>query len=618
MEQLPGSKIEVTGKGDTIVLTGTAVDSAQIKRATAIAQTRAKTVTNLLKAPPDADPRQIVLQVKFASIDRTALTQIGFNIFSNNSKMVAESTTEQYQSPRFSQIPANGAGSAVNFADLLNLFVYRPDLGIGATIKLLQEQDVLQILAEPNLIAVDGKTASFIAGGQFPVPVLNSTSTGGSIAPVITVQWKPYGVQLDFTPTITPAGTINLKVTPEVSTLDYSNAITLQGFVIPAISTRRADTEVVLRDGETFAIAGLMDNRVTQTLDKVPGIGSIPIIGALFRSRSTKKTNTELLVLVTPHFVKPLTPEEKAKLPDFPITFLPSNGDGRKRARVEKGREGNKDKDTPKMRPKTRVRARRNLWGLVVNRNRNSFRQGSMSVQFLVILVPVVLGMMGFAIDLGRLWLIRGELNQAAASMALAAAAQLNGTTAATDAAEAAALATIDPSQSDSNRYNFGSVLPGVGTAVLTSTVSPSFAYFAGSGDRVDGIWTAGRRGKRRRYHGAPRYGESFGGCATAFLVFVVVRTEPENEYCSECGRGRQRAALYRVRDRSVRDCRSERRQRSRQLRLYARQRLHARVPVHRRHRRRWPRRGFCRNHARALRHHQQTRPQPDRGPIFL
>lgn len=325
--QLPGSDIQLTGKGETIVLTGTAKDAAQIKKAGALAETRAKTVVNLVTAPPLPDPRQVVLQVKFASIDRQLLKQIGFNLFSNNSKMPGETTTEQFQSPRFSQIPATGAGSAVNFADLLNLYLYRPDLGIGATIKALEQQDVAQILAEPNLIAEDGKTASFVAGGSIPVPVLNSTSTGGSIAPVITVQWKPYGVQLDFTPTITAAGTINLKVTPEVSTLDYSNAVTLQGFVIPALSTRRAETEVVLKDGETFAIAGLMDNRVTETLDKVPGIGSIPIIGALFRSRSVAKTNTELVVIITPHIVKPLSAEEKAKLPDFPVTFLPSNAE---------------------------------------------------------------------------------------------------------------------------------------------------------------------------------------------------------------------------------------------------------------------------------------------------
>lgn len=324
MEQLPGSNVQVTGKGETIVLTGTAVDAAQVKRATALAQTRAKTVTNMLKAPPEPEPRQIVLEVKFASIDRTKLTQIGFNLFSNNPKMPGETTTEQFQSPRFSQIQPSGNGSSVNFADLLNLFVYRPDLGIGATIKALQEQDILQMLAEPNLITVEGKTASFLAGGSFPFPVISATSTGGAVSPVVTVQFKPYGVQLEFTPTITETGMIDLKVAPEVSDLDYSNAVTLQGFLIPALTNRKAETEVVLQDGQSFAIAGLIDNRVLETVDKVPALGNIPILGELFRSHSTKKTNTELLVLVTPHFVKPLDASQTAKLPDFPLTFLPA------------------------------------------------------------------------------------------------------------------------------------------------------------------------------------------------------------------------------------------------------------------------------------------------------
>jgi pilus assembly protein CpaC len=333
--QLEGSNIEVTGKGETIVLTGTAKDSAQVKRAAALAQTRAKTVVNLVTAPPDAELRQIVLQVKFASIDRTALKELGFNLFSRDPKAIGELTTGQFQSPRFSQLQPTGDQS-INFADLLNLFIYRPDLNIGATIQALQERDVLQILAEPNLTTLEGKTASFLAGGSFPFPVLTTTSTGGSVSPVITVQFKPFGVKLDFTPTVTANGSIDLQVSPEVSSLDFSNAVTLQGFLIPALSQRRAETEVVLRDGESFAIAGLIDNRVIEAVSKFPGLGNIPILGQLFSSRSTKKTNTELLVLITPHFVKPLTPDQKAKLPDYPITFLPSTAEEKAK------KEGNK------------------------------------------------------------------------------------------------------------------------------------------------------------------------------------------------------------------------------------------------------------------------------------
>jgi pilus assembly protein CpaC len=266
-----------------------------------------------------------MLAVKFAAIDRVALTQIGFNLFSTNDKMIGASSTGQFSSPRFSQLQPNGSGGqTVNFSDLLNLFAFRPDLNIGATIKALQENNLLQILAEPNLITVEGKEASFLAGGSFPFPVVTTTPTGGATAPVITVQFKPFGVKLDFTPTVTPQGSIGLKVAPEVSSLDYANAVTLQGFLIPALSQRRAETEVILKDGESFAIAGLIDNRVIETLNKVPGLGDLPVIGKIFRSRSTQKSNDELLVVVTPHFVKPLSAEEKAKLPDMPQTFLPA------------------------------------------------------------------------------------------------------------------------------------------------------------------------------------------------------------------------------------------------------------------------------------------------------
>jgi pilus assembly protein CpaC len=317
----------LSGSGETIVLTGTVKDATEVKRIEGLASARAKKVVNLLQIPPAPEPRQILLQVKFASINRVALQELGFNFFSRNVKTLGEATTEQFASPRFSQLQFQNqsfSNSTINFSDLLNLFIYRPDLDIGATIKALQQRDLLQILAEPNLVTLEGKEASFLAGGSFPFPVLTSTSTGGSTAPVVTVQFKQFGIQLNFTPTVTSTGAINLKVAPEVSALDFANAVTLQGFLIPALTQRKAETEVVLKDGESFAIAGLIDNRVSQILTKVRGLGDIPVLGQLFRSRSTKKSTDELLVVITPHFVKPLSPEEKAKLPDFPETFLPS------------------------------------------------------------------------------------------------------------------------------------------------------------------------------------------------------------------------------------------------------------------------------------------------------
>ncbi|MCX6637870.1 MAG: pilus assembly protein N-terminal domain-containing protein, partial [Acidobacteria bacterium] len=336
--------IEVTGSGDTLVLTGTVKDADESKRAAAIASTRAKQVVNLLKTPPAPDPRQILLEVKFASIDRAALSEIGFNLFSTNPKGVGSLSTQQFQQPRFSQFQFQEGevrNNTVNFADLLNLFIFRPDLNIGSTIRLMQGRNLLQILAEPNLITIEGKEASFLAGGEFPFPTLTSTSTGGAVSPVVTVQFKKFGVQIAFTPNITPSGAIHLKVTPEVSSLDFSNAVTLQGFLIPALISRRADTEVILKDGESFAIAGLIDNRVVSVLNKLKYLGDIPVLGNLFRSRSQRKSTDELLVVVTPRFVRPIPADEKLKLPEQPEQFLPSVVD-------EKARKGGKKQDQKK------------------------------------------------------------------------------------------------------------------------------------------------------------------------------------------------------------------------------------------------------------------------------
>ena len=179
---------------------------------------------------------------------------------------------------------------------------------------------MLQILAEPNLLTESGKEASFLAGGQFPYPVVQSVASGTSGA--ITIQFKDYGVRLNFTPTVTQDGLIHLKVEPEVSSLDYSNAVTLQGFTIPAVATNRVISEMDLRDGQSFAIAGLLDNRVTKQFSKIPGIGDVPILGKLFQSWNLTKSDNELLVVVTPHIVRPLSPSEVPQGPSFPIPFM--------------------------------------------------------------------------------------------------------------------------------------------------------------------------------------------------------------------------------------------------------------------------------------------------------
>ena len=268
--------------------------------------------------------------MKFATVDRTTLAQLGVNLFSVNNKLLGSATTQQFQFPRIGQLQfspgANGqpqiGNQQVSVTDLLNIFAFRPDLNFGATLRLLQDQNLLEVLAEPNLITVSGKEASFLAGGEFPFPVITTTGSGAQAAPVVTIQFRPFGVRLLFTPTVEPNGLIHLKVRPEVSSLDFSNALTIQGFLIPAISSRSAETEVDLHEGESFAIAGLIDNRVTNVDSKIPGIGDVPIIGHLFRSRATQKANTELLVLITPNFVRPFTANETPALPQFPEPFL--------------------------------------------------------------------------------------------------------------------------------------------------------------------------------------------------------------------------------------------------------------------------------------------------------
>jgi pilus assembly protein CpaC len=338
----PEQGIKFSGNADTLVLSGDA-SLEQSKRAEAIASTHTKKVVNLIQVPPTPDPREILLQVKFADVDRTALSQLGFNLFSRNPTMLGATSTQQFSQPEFSQLQFQNdqlSTTNLNLSNLLNLFIFRPDLNIGATVQMLQQQNVLQILAEPNLIVTEGSEASFLAGGEFPFPSITTTPTTGGIAPVVTVQFKKFGVQLNFTPTVTASGAIHLKVKPEVSSIDYSNAVTLNGFLIPAISSRVAETEIVLKDGESFAIAGLIDNRVTQVMNKVPALGNIPILGNLFRSRSTQKSTDELLVLITPRFVKPLTPGEPAKLPETVEPYLPPIS-GQKTA--QDGKEKKKD-----------------------------------------------------------------------------------------------------------------------------------------------------------------------------------------------------------------------------------------------------------------------------------
>jgi pilus assembly protein CpaC len=186
-------------------------------------------------------------------------------------------------------------------------------------IKALQSKSLIEILAEPNLITTSGKEARFLVGGEFPVPVLQ----GGAGAGAVTIQFREFGIRIRFLPEMTGRGSVKMEVTPEVSALDFANAVTFSGFLIPALSTRRIETDVELMPGQSFAIGGLIDNRMSQTINRVPGLGHIPLLGKIFTSHTKSKNNTELLVLVTPEFPDVIEPGEE--LPDVPrpVPFLP-------------------------------------------------------------------------------------------------------------------------------------------------------------------------------------------------------------------------------------------------------------------------------------------------------
>ncbi len=304
-----GSQVSVTVDGKTVFLRGTVADTTMADRAYNIASALGK-VVNLLRVTVPASAPQIMLKVRFATVSRTAAQQLGFNIFSLNQKGVANATTTQYGS--YPQLSSPSTSSS--FQDLLNIFYFRPDLNIGAYIQALEEQNILEILAEPNLLTVSGQEASFIAGGEFPFPTIQGGASGVG---QITIQFKEYGIRLNFLPVVTPRGSILLKVTPEVSSLDYTNGLTVSGYSVPGLSTRRVETQIELENKQSFVIAGLLDKQVTEQLNKVPGLANIPVLGKLFESKSYQKNDTELLVVVTPELVRPISAD--GKIPTIPM-----------------------------------------------------------------------------------------------------------------------------------------------------------------------------------------------------------------------------------------------------------------------------------------------------------
>ena len=333
-KEFPGQKINLSIENDLVFLRGTVKNLAASDRAVAIASSIGKPV-NLLYVDVPKPEAQILLKVRFASVDRTLSNQLGINLFSTGAtNTIGSVSTQQFSPPLVGSKSGDSSGSGssggasgklatATLTNALNLFFFRPDLNLGATIQALEAKGLLEILAEPNVLAENGKQASFLAGGEFPYPVVQGSSAGGTNA--VTIQFRQFGVRLNFIPTITPRGTIQLQVAPEVSALDYTNGVTVSGFTVPGISVRNVNTEVELSEGQSFAIGGLLDNRETETFSKIPFIGDVPILGKLFQSISRTKQNTELIVIVTPQVVRPIPAGQHLPELKYPVPFLPPN-----------------------------------------------------------------------------------------------------------------------------------------------------------------------------------------------------------------------------------------------------------------------------------------------------
>lgn len=320
-QEFPNSDIDLRVDGSDpknkqVILKGTVPDVVGARRAEAMVASLGKPVSLLRVLTPEAEP-QILLRVKFANVERNAASELGANFLSTGAGGNIGSVSTGVFSPP--TVETDEQGTRFSISDALNVFLFRPDLDLGATLRLLQNRRLAEVLAEPNVLAINGKQASFLAGGEFPFPTLQGGAGGVG---QITIQFREFGIRINFVPTITARGTIRLAVEPEVSSLDMVNGLTVQGFRIPGLAVRRVQTEVELEDGQSFAIAGLLDNRVTEELAKIPGLGDIPLLGKLFQSRKQQKTNTELLVLITPELVRPIPAGGKLPSIDMPKPFL--------------------------------------------------------------------------------------------------------------------------------------------------------------------------------------------------------------------------------------------------------------------------------------------------------
>jgi pilus assembly protein CpaC len=311
----PDADVNVTFDNDTAFVRGTVKHVTDADRIIAIVTTMSKAV-NLLKVEvPPVEP-QILLKVRFANVDRSVQTALGVN----------------WASTAFNQTSAIGTGpsllsslsgglSQATPGSAANIIFLRPDINLLSEIQALESRSLLEMLAEPNLLTYSGTKASFTAGGEFPYLTPQPTA-GGTI---FSVEFKPYGVLLNFLPRVTPQGTIHMQVAPEVSALDYTNTVTIEGTAVPGLTTRKVNTEVDLESGQTFIIAGMLDKQITEAFNKIPGLGDIPILGKLFQSKTITKNNSELMIIITPEIVRPIPSQQPVPELKWTVPFMTDN-----------------------------------------------------------------------------------------------------------------------------------------------------------------------------------------------------------------------------------------------------------------------------------------------------
>ncbi len=315
--EYPEADINVTFDNDTAFVRGTVKDLTMADRIIAMVTTLGKTV-NLMKVEvPPVEP-QILLKVRFANVDRAASQQLGVNFAST----AFNQTTALGTSSSLLSSVAGGLASAAVGAGV-NIFAVRPDINLMAQIQALESKNLLETLAEPNLLTFSGTRANFTAGGEVPIPVVQPTQGSSTLS----VEFKEYGVRLSFLPRVTPQGTIHMQVNPEVSALDYAHGVSFGGYTIPGTTVRKVTTEVDLESGQTFIVAGLLDRQITETLSKIPGLGDIPILGKLFQSRTINKNNSELMIIITPEIVRPIAGNQPVSDLKWTVPFMSNNSD---------------------------------------------------------------------------------------------------------------------------------------------------------------------------------------------------------------------------------------------------------------------------------------------------